>query len=111
MMFVVAEVSHHQEDSRTLAEIGEFGLIAASSSRPPPNPRALVGIVTTPPCWPSRHAGGGHHRLPIRGQASRWDWAGPGDVGHKAAARSLADLAAMGAEPRSWSPGPRPACR
>jgi thiamine-monophosphate kinase len=35
----------------------------------------------------------------IEGRHFRRDWAGPADVGHKAAARSLADVAAMGAGP------------
>jgi thiamine-monophosphate kinase len=35
----------------------------------------------------------------LEGRHFRRDWSGPADVGHKAAARSLADLAAMGAEP------------
>jgi thiamine-monophosphate kinase len=35
----------------------------------------------------------------LEGRHFRLDWADPVDVGHKAAARSLADIAAMGAEP------------
>ena len=34
----------------------------------------------------------------LEGRHFRRDWSGAADVGHKAAARSLADLAAMGAE-------------
>jgi thiamine-monophosphate kinase len=37
--------------------------------------------------------------LLLEGRHFRRDWSGAADVGHKAAARSLSDLAAMGAEP------------
>ena len=33
----------------------------------------------------------------LEGRHFRRDWAGPSDIGHRAAARSLADVAAMGA--------------
>jgi thiamine-monophosphate kinase len=35
----------------------------------------------------------------LEGRHFRRDWAGPGDIGHRAAVRSLADVAAMGAVP------------
>lgn len=35
----------------------------------------------------------------LEGRHFRRDWAGPGDIGHRAAVRSLADVAAMGAAP------------
>ena len=35
----------------------------------------------------------------LEGRHFRRDWAGPSDIGHRAAARSLADVAAMGAVP------------
>jgi thiamine-monophosphate kinase len=88
------------QEPETLADVGEFGLIAAVSAALPPGPRTLVGIgddaavlaapdgrvvVTTD--------------FLIEGRHFRRDWASAADVGHKAAARSLADCAAMGAEP------------
>jgi thiamine-monophosphate kinase len=86
-----------------VAELGEFGLIAALSAwLPPPRgaPRALVGIgddaavlaapdgrvVTTTDFL-------------LEGRHFRRDWSSAVDVGRKAAARSLADIAAMGAVP------------
>jgi thiamine-monophosphate kinase len=80
--------------------MGEFGLIAEMASRLPPGPGTVVGIgddaavlaapdgrvvATTDFLLEDRHF--------------RRDWAGPGDVGHRAAVRSLADVAAMGAAP------------
>ena len=88
------------QDDKTLAEVGEFGLIAALSAWLPPGRQTLVGIgddaavlavpdgrvvATTDFLLEDRHF--------------RRDWSTAQDVGHKAAARSLADLAAMGAEP------------
>src|SRR6202012_1098647 len=35
----------------------------------------------------------------LEGRHFRRDWAGPADIGHRAAVRSLADVAAMGARP------------
>ena len=89
-----------RQDSRTLAEIGEFGLITALSSWLPPNPRTLVGIGDDAAVLavPDGRVVATTDFL-IEGRHFRRDWAGPADVGHKAAARSLADLAAMGAEP------------
>ena len=70
------------------------------SSWLPPNPRALVGIGDDAAVLavPDGRVVATTDFL-IEGRHFRRDWAGPGDVGHKAAARSLADLAAMGAEP------------
>ena len=84
----------------TLADVGEFGLIALVTARLPPAPAALLGpgddaavvaapdgrvVVTTDTLVEGRHF--------------RRDWSCAFDVGAKAAAQSLADLAAMGAVP------------
>jgi thiamine-monophosphate kinase len=83
-----------------LAGLGEFGLIKALTAWLPPGPRTLVGIgddaavLATPDgrvvATTDFLLEGGHFRR---------DWSSGADVGHKAAARSLADLAAMGAVP------------
>ena len=95
-----AEAIITRQDSQTLASVGEFGLIKELSAWLPAGSRTLVGIgddaavlatpdgrvvATTDFLLEDRHF--------------RRDWSAAADVGHKAAARSLADLAAMGAEP------------
>jgi thiamine-monophosphate kinase len=80
--------------------VGEFGFIAGLPDWLPRSPRTLVGIgddaavlatpdgrvVATPDFL-------------LEGRHFRRDWSTARDVGHKAAARSLADVAAMGAVP------------
>jgi thiamine-monophosphate kinase len=99
-MFVVAEAIITGQDAQTLAEVGEFGLIAALSAWLPPGPRTLVGIGDDAAVLvvPDGRVVATTDFL-LEGRHFRRDWSGPADVGHKAAARSLADLAAMGAEP------------
>ena len=87
-------------DPRTLAEVGEFGLITALSAWLPPGPGTLVGIGDDAAvlATPDGRVVATTDFL-LEGRHFRRDWAGAGDVGHKAAARSLADVAAMGAVP------------
>ena len=70
------------------------------SSWLPPNPRTLVGIGDDAAVLaiPDGRVVATTDFL-LEGRHFRRDWAGAADVGHKAAARSLADVAAMGAEP------------
>jgi len=70
------------------------------SSGLPPNPRTLVGIGDDAAVLavPDGRVVATTDFL-IEGRHFRRDWAGAADIGHKAAARSLADVAAMGAEP------------
>jgi len=88
------------EDSQTLAEVGEFGLITALSAWLPAGPRTLVGIGDDAAVLavPDGRVVATTDFL-IEGRHFRREWASAADVGHKAAARSLADCAAMGAEP------------
>src|SRR5216683_1442645 len=88
------------EDLITIGELGEFGLIAAMAGQMPQGPRTIIGIgddaavLRAPDSRVVATMG-----LLVEGRHFRRDWSGPRDVGCKAAARNLADIAAMGAVP------------
>ncbi|MFC6082056.1 thiamine-phosphate kinase [Sphaerisporangium aureirubrum] len=84
----------------TVADLGEFGIIARIVGRLPQSPTVLLGpgddaavlaapggrvVVTTD--------------LLLEGRHFRRDWSSAYDIGRKAAAQNLADIAAMGASP------------
>ncbi len=85
---------------RSLASLGEFGLIAALAARFPPAPTATVGIGDDSAvlATPEGNVVAAVDFL-IEGRHFRRAWSSGYDAGVKAAARSLADIAAMGAVP------------
>ena len=84
----------------SIAEAGEFGLIARIVARLEPGPATLLGpgddaaVVAAPD---GRIVASTD--VLVEGRHFRRDWSSPADVGHRAAAANLADIAAMGADP------------
>jgi len=87
-------------DTGTLADIGEFGLIQRITQG-----LALSGAVAVGPGDDAAVVVSADGRtvvsvdMMVEGRHFRRDWSTPIDIGRKAAAAALADLAAMGARP------------
>ncbi|MEV0716746.1 thiamine-phosphate kinase [Asanoa sp. NPDC050611] len=84
----------------SVARTGEFGLIARVTARLQPGPGTLLGpgddaaIVAAP----DSRVVASTDAL-VEGRHFRRDWASGVEIGHRAAAANLADIAAMGATP------------
>jgi thiamine-monophosphate kinase len=84
----------------SIAEAGEFGLIARIVARLEPGPATLLGpgddaaVIAAPDGRTVASTD-----VLVEGRHFRRDWSSATDVGHRAAAANLADIAAMGAGP------------
>ncbi|MBZ5733139.1 thiamine-phosphate kinase [Nocardioides sp. TRM66260-LWL] len=90
----------------TLAEVGEFGLIDALTALLPQGEHVLIGPGDDAALLRLRQ---GHAvvstDLMVEGRHFRRDWAEASDIGRRAAAQNLADIAAMGGRPHSLTLG------
>src|SRR5690242_15656342 len=93
-------ITCHAGGVMTVGDLGEFGLIAAIAAGLPRGGRTVIGIgddaavLATPDGRVVATTD-----LLVEGRHFRRDWSAPADIGGKAAARNLADVAAMGATP------------
>ncbi len=83
----------------TVAELGEFGLIARLAGDIPASPHVLLGPGDDAAVVRASDSVVASVDVLVEGVHFRRDWSTAVDVGRKAAAASLADIVAMGAAP------------
>ena len=97
---MISSESISQEDVITVADLGEFGLIAAIRAVLPPDPPGVLGVGDDGAILPALDGRVvASTDLLIEGRHFRRDWSAATDIGAKAAAQNMADIAAMGASP------------
>ena len=89
-----------REGPITVSDLGEFGLIAALAARLPQAPDTLVGIGDDAAVLPAPDGRVvASTDLLVEDRHFRREWSSAREIGGKAAAQNLADIAAMGAVP------------
>jgi thiamine-monophosphate kinase len=97
---VISSESISPEDVITVADLGEFGLISAIRAVLPPDPPGVLGVGDDGAVLPALDGRVvASTDLLIEGRHFRRDWSAAPDIGVKAAAQNMADIAAMGAVP------------
>jgi len=97
---VISSESISQEDVISVADLGEFGLIAAVRAVLPPDPPGVLGVGDDGAVLPAPDGRVvASTDLLIEDRHFRRDWSAATDIGVKAAAQNMADIAAMGAVP------------
>jgi thiamine-monophosphate kinase len=97
---VISSESISKDAAITVADFGEFGLISAIKAVLPPDPAGVIGVGDDGAVLPAPDGRVvASTDLLIEGRHFRLDWSAATDIGVKAAAQNLADIAAMGADP------------